>query len=98
MPAANVPAGRTLGQLLDEVEQHLALCRRGWWQVYGDTCLVNKWVLVSAVGVVTVLKRKRGGAKQVLGGRYDPGSNALVLALSDGATTAMNAGDGVVER
>jgi hypothetical protein len=57
MPAANVPTGRPLGKLLDDVEQHLTVCRRGWWQVYNDTCLVNRWGRISATGTVTVLSR-----------------------------------------
>ncbi len=98
MPAANMPLARTLGKLLDDVEQNLALCRRGWWTIYEDTCLVNRWVRISATGMVTVLKKGGKGAVQVLGAKYDPDSNALTLALSDGATVVMNAGDGAVER
>jgi len=98
MPAANLPAGRSISKLLDDVGQHLDLCRRGWWRIYGDTCLVNRWVRISATGVPTVLKKGGKGALQVLGATYDPDSNVVTLTLSDGSTLGMNAGDGEVER
>lgn len=98
MPLGNVPPGRTLAKLLDDVEANLVLCRQGWWAIYRDTCLVNRWVLVSAKGEVLVLKRRRKGAVQVLGAKYDLGNAAVTLALADGATVVMNAGEGVVER
>ncbi|ARJ67589.1 hypothetical protein WV31_18980 [Magnetospirillum sp. ME-1] len=98
LPVANEPTRRTLGKLLDEVGQHLDLCRRGWWRIYGDTCLVNRWIRVSAEGVPAVLKKGRKGASQVLGAKYDPGSTVLTLAMSDGSTVSINAGDGEVER
>ena len=98
MPAANVPPGRTLDMLLDDVAGNLDLCRRGWWDIYKDTCLVNRWVRITATGMVTVLTTGGKGAVQVLGAKYDPGSNAVTLTLSDGAIVVMNAGDGVVER
>jgi hypothetical protein len=98
MPAANVPAGRTIDRLLDDVAERLSLCRGCWWDIYRDVCLTNKWVTVSSSGRVTILRRKRRGAAQVLAGSYEASTDRLALTLSDGSTVVTMAGDGVVER
>lgn len=97
VPQRNVPPGRTLGTLLDDIADELAGCRRAWWQIRATVCLDNRWVRRAAAGTIELLAARGPGAKQVREARYDPGTCELTLLLRDGTVMAMQAGLGTEE-
>lgn len=96
-PLRNTPRRRVVGLLLDEVQDHLAACRRCWWSVQGTTCLEGRLALAqdrTASGTLTLLSRRRGQVRQVRAAVYDPDNEDLGIVFSDGSKTAIKAGTG----
>jgi hypothetical protein len=82
-PTGQAMRQRQLNQLLDEIEDHKATCRRIWWHVQGTTCLPNKWV-VAASGGLTVLDAWRTGARQIEAAFYDSAADATRIVFRRG--------------
>jgi hypothetical protein len=85
---------RQVNRLLDEVEDHSALCRRVWWETRGTTCLPNKWALAIS-GDLAVLDAWRAGARQIRAAFYDGEADAtrIVFRSGDEMTIATYRGD-----
>ncbi len=90
-PLRNVPRQRTVGELLDEIGDQLAACRRSWWTIRRTTCLTDRWVTGSAASGIAVHTRRKTGAKQVAAASYDPGTERLRMTIRDGTTTEVSA-------
>lgn len=69
-PIKNRPARSSIHQLISEVQEQLAECRRHWWRVQGTVCLVNQ----------------RVGRKQIIEATYEIATDGLKLKFSDGTT------------
>jgi hypothetical protein len=69
-PSTRAVRQRQLNQLLDDVEAHLAACRRVWWNIRGTTCLPNKWMMVHG-NTVRVLDERQPDARRVKTVLYD---------------------------
>ena len=95
VPQRNVPPGRTLSLLLDDVADGLEGCRRAWWDIRATVCLENRWARRDKAGVIEVPGARTPDAKQVREARYDPEACRLVLALRDGTVLDMRAGSGM---
>lgn len=96
-PLRNAPRRRAVGLLLDEVQDHLAACRRSWWSIQGTTCLEGRLALApdpQRPDALTLLARRRGRVRQVRAAVYDPSAEILSLAFSDGSAATMKAGMG----
>jgi hypothetical protein len=82
-PTEHAVRQRQLYELLDEVEDHVAACRRTWWDNRATTCLPNKWVL-AAPGGLLVLDGWQTGARQVEMAFYDGETDATRIVFRAG--------------
>lgn len=85
-PTSHVPARRVVNQLLDEVQAHLAECRRAWWTMQRITCLANQWVRVSARGKIEAGTAPESGGKQIAEASYEASSGRLRVTFRDGTS------------
>lgn len=96
-PLRNTPRRREIGQLLDEVQDHIAACRQVWWSVQRTTCLEGRLATVQELGQpgsLRFLARRRGSVRQVRMAVYDPVGEALTLDFKDGSRATIKAGTG----
>ncbi len=91
-PTNHAVRQRQLNELRDEVAEHLAACRRVWWDTNGTTCLPNKWVHAVS-GETVVLDGWHAGARQVETAIYDGKADVtrIVFWVGGGMTVG---GDG----
>jgi hypothetical protein len=88
-PLKNVPLQRVVNALLDDVQAHLADCRRSWWATKQTTCLANQLVVVPAANKIE-LRSERTNAKQITDARYDPATERLFVTFQDGTTAEVS--------
>jgi hypothetical protein len=93
-PSERAVRQRQLNLLLDEILDHLAACRRVWWEIRGTTCLPNRWVMVQA-NRMTVLEEWRPDARQVKAAVYDSssGTTRIVFWLGNDIAIANDSGE-----
>ena len=85
-PTKNIPPRRVVNRLLDDVQAHLAECRRAWWTTSRTACLANQWVTVLARGKIELCTAAASGAKQIAEASYGVASGRLRLAFRDGTS------------
>jgi hypothetical protein len=90
-PLRNIPLQRTVNQLLDDVETHLSICRRTWWEIRQTACLVNQWATLLQSGKIEISAADSAGAKQISAAAYNPESGQLDVFFRDGATARLAA-------
>jgi len=64
-PLKNVPLQRVVNQLLDDIEAHLAICRRRWWEIRRTACLENQWAKIAQSGKIEISAADVTDAKQI---------------------------------
>lgn len=92
-PTQDAVRQRQINDLLDELIQHLCICRKIWWEGKGTICLDNKWVIAVSSTEVDVLDRPRVGAKRVRSADYDVATRATKLSFWDGTENLIESGE-----
>ncbi len=90
-PVRNIPLQRVVNQLLDDVEAHLAICRRSWWEIRRTACLVNQWATIQKSGKMEISAANVAGAKQITAAEYDSDLGRLNVIFRDGTTAELEA-------
>jgi hypothetical protein len=90
-PVRNIPLQRVVNQLLDDVEAHLAICRRSWWEIRRTACLVNQWATIQKSGKMEISAANVAGAKQITDAEYDSDLGRLNVIFRDGTTAELEA-------
>jgi hypothetical protein len=90
-PVRNIPLQRVVNQLLDDVEAHLAICRRSWWKIRRTACLVNQWATIQKSGKMEISAANVAGAKQITDAEYDSDLGRLNVIFRDGTTAELEA-------
>lgn len=82
-PLRTVPSHRVVDRLLDDVQAHLAACRRGWWTAMKTTCLTNQRAIVRAADAMSVVSARTPAAKRIVAAIYDPEGELLRVDFDD---------------
>jgi hypothetical protein len=90
-PVRNIPLQRVVNQLLDDVEAHLVICRRSWWEIRRTACLVNRWATIQKSGKIEISAADVAEAKQITGAEYNPDLGRLNVIFRDGTTAELEA-------
>lgn len=85
-PAKRVPLQRVINNLLDDVGNRVAECRRLWWATRQTTCLMNQWASVPAAGSIELITEHEANAKQISDARYEPTSDRTRVSFYDGTS------------
>ncbi len=88
-PTKNLPLQRVVNQLLDDIQDRIPDCRRGWWMTNRTACLTNQWARVAPDGSMELLLKPRPGAKQITDATYDPLTGWLLVSFQDGTRTEL---------
>ena len=90
-PVRNIPLQRVVNQLLDDVEAHLVICRRSWWEIRRSACLANQWATIQKSGKIEISAADVAEAKQITGAEYNPDLGRLNVIFRDGTTAELEA-------
>src|SRR3712207_6189311 len=61
-----------------EILRRLDDCRYAWWSIHGQTCLGNKWVVITDANEV-IYSTKGQGAQKIVDATYDPDAKATTI-------------------
>jgi hypothetical protein len=86
-PMRNIPLQRAVNNMLDDVAENLALCRRHWWEIRGTVCLTNQWGIVTHNGAVEMASPDAASARQIASATYHASAHRLDVTFRDGSTT-----------
>jgi hypothetical protein len=90
-PMRNIPRQRVVNRLLDDVQDHLAMCRHCWWELRRTACLVNQWAKIEQSGKIQILAAGVAATKQITHAEYALDGGRLHLSFRDGTTLALEA-------
>jgi hypothetical protein len=90
-PVKNIPRQRVVNELLKEIRDRLAECRRSWWATRQTSCLTNQWATMHAAGKIELRPERAPSAKQIADARYDPVIDKLHVTFRDGTTAEVSA-------
>ncbi len=99
------PTTATLDRVADAIMVNLPACRESWWMTQGsrhEIGLVNRRVETRRIeegdGVLAKVALKPGAAAtSIVSAGYDPASGKVTLALDDGQTLLLTAGQHIEE-
>jgi hypothetical protein len=90
-PLKNVPLQRVVNQLLDDIEAHLAICRRRWWEIRRTACLETQWAKIAQSGKIEISAADVTDAKQITAAEYNPDLRRLSVIFGDGTAIELEA-------
>jgi len=90
-PLRNIPLQRVVNQLLDDVQAHLAICRRSWWEIRKTACLENQWAAIQQSGKIEISAANVPKAKQIAAADFDPDVGRLNIIFRDGTAAELEA-------
>lgn len=80
-----IPLRKHVNAVITEVNNSIYLCRKEWWNFFGDVCLINQTLLLKQ-GVVT--KKNPPNGPKVLSAKYLP-SNQTVIFTNQNSSTVL---------